>query len=95
MKLVGEALDQVRRSEQKIQPILQNSRILWLKNRVNLSQNEETRFAPLSEMNLKTARAYRMKEGIKKFGIAQTLKRQIFYSMIGISGQLTAVLNHL
>jgi len=66
MKLVGEALDQVRRSEQKTQPILRNSRILWLKNRVNLSQNEETRFTPLSEMNLKTARAYRMKEALKK-----------------------------
>jgi len=66
MKLVGEALDQVRRSEQKTQPILRNSRILWLKNRTNLSNNEETRFAPLSEMNLKTARAYRMKEALKK-----------------------------
>ena len=66
MKLVSEALDQVRRSEQKSQPILRNSRILWLKNRTKLSNNEETIFGPLSEMDLKTARAYRMKEALKK-----------------------------
>ena len=65
MKLVGEALDEVRKTEQQTDPILRKTRYLWLKNRDSLSQGEENRFNELSKMNLKTARAYRMKEALK------------------------------
>ncbi|PWR76225.1 ISL3 family transposase [Methanospirillum stamsii] len=66
MKLVGEAVDQVRRTEQKTQPILRKTRFMCLKNNDSLTKSEGQKFALLSEMNLKTARAYRMKEGLKK-----------------------------
>lgn len=65
MKLVNEAVDQVRRAEQRSDQALKNSRYIWLKNKDSLSSYEETLFAQLSGMNLKTARAYRMKEALK------------------------------
>ncbi len=65
MKLVGEAVDEVRRVEQRTDPILRKTRYLWFKSRTSLSQSEEIRFDELSKMNLKTARAYRMKEALK------------------------------
>lgn len=65
MKLVGEAVDIVRRTEQKTEPILRHSRFFWLKSRNSLSTNDENRLASLSKMNLKTARAYRIKEAMK------------------------------
>ncbi|WP_396954568.1 transposase [Neobacillus sp.] len=43
MKLVNEALDQVRSQEQIEQPALKNTRFLWLKNQKNLnSEQHET-----------------------------------------------------
>jgi transposase len=65
MKMVGEAIDFVRKEEQRFDPILQKTRYLWLKNRSSLSSGEVIRFDELSKMNLKTARAYRMKEALK------------------------------
>lgn len=65
MKMVGEAIDYVRKEKQRFDPILQKTRYLWLKNRSSLSSGEEIRFDELSKMNLKTARAYRMKEARK------------------------------
>lgn len=65
MKIVGEAIDKVRKSEQRTDIILRKTRYLWLKNLDSLSQSERIRFDELSQMNLKTARAYRMKEALK------------------------------
>lgn len=65
MKLVGDAIDQVRKAEQRTDPILRKTRYLWLKNRNALSVEEMSRFDELSKMNLKTARAYRIKEALR------------------------------
>lgn len=64
MKLVGEAIDELRKTEQRTDPILRKTRYLWFKNRSSLTLNGEIRFDELSKMNLKTARAYRMKEAL-------------------------------
>lgn len=61
MKLINEALDQVRRMEQIEQPGLKKTRYLWLKNRQNLNQEQQEKVLTLKDTNLKTARAYRMK----------------------------------
>ncbi|TRM11459.1 ISL3 family transposase [Lentibacillus cibarius] len=47
MKLVNEALDQVRRQEQATQPDLKNSRYLWLKNEENLTKKQASKFTKL------------------------------------------------
>jgi len=61
MKLVNEALDQVRRMEQNEQPELKKTRYLWLKNQQNLKPDQKERVLKLKDTNLKTARAYRIK----------------------------------
>lgn len=61
MKLVNEALDQVRRNEVRSIPALKHSRYLWLTNPENLSERKQQQLAPLSAMNLATAKAYQMK----------------------------------
>lgn len=61
IKLMNEALDKVRRNEQKDQTALKSSRYLWLYNPKNLSEKQSVKLSGLSSMNLKTARAYRLK----------------------------------
>lgn len=61
VKLVNEAVDNTRRDEQKENPLLKNSRFLWLKNKKNLNSKQEEKLETLSNTNLKTARAYRIK----------------------------------
>jgi len=61
MKIINQAVDEVRRQEQQTRPELKRSRYIWLKNQDNLTEKEQTRFESLKEVNLKTARAYHLK----------------------------------
>src|SRR6266581_3990596 len=61
VKLINEAVDEVRRAEQKSRTELNKSRYLWLKNPQNLSDRQRTQLESLSGSNLKTGRAYRMR----------------------------------
>lgn len=59
-KVIGEAVDKVRREEQRTQPILKHSRYIWLKNEHNLTSKQKDRLHALRDLNLKTAKAYQM-----------------------------------
>jgi len=63
LKLINEAVDEVRRQEQKDRPELKKSRYIWLKNRQNLKafQVEQLEQLTLARHNLKTARAYHLR----------------------------------
>jgi transposase len=61
MKLIGDAVDQVRRAEVKARPELKGTRYAWTKNQPNLTARQSTVLAALSTTNLKTARAWRMR----------------------------------
>ena len=63
MKIINEAVDEVRRAEQKDRPELSRSRHVWLKNPVNLKASQAERLKELSlpKLNLKTTRAYHLK----------------------------------
>lgn len=61
VKLMNEAVDEVRRHEQKTQPELKKSRYLWLKNQDNLDADDKQRFELLKNSTLDTGRAYRFK----------------------------------
>ena len=61
VKLVNDAVDEVRRAESKDRPELKRSRYLWLKNERHLSAEQSASLAALSSMHLKTARAYRLR----------------------------------
>ena len=59
--IVNEAVDKVRRSERKNRPELKNTRYIWLKNTTNLTGSQADTLHDLSQSNLKTARAYRIR----------------------------------
>lgn len=63
IKIVNDAVDQVRRAEQKERPELKGSRYSWLKNEENLTEKQAATLADLNVpgLNLKTARAWRMR----------------------------------
>jgi transposase len=61
MKLIGDAVNDVRRSEVKGRPELKGTRYVWSKNAANLTPKQSLTLASLSSTNLKTARAWRMR----------------------------------
>jgi transposase len=61
IKLMNEAVDQVRREEQKTNPSLKSSRYLWLHNRNTLGKKDEGKLESLISSNCKTAKAYQLK----------------------------------
>jgi len=61
VKLVNEAVDQVRRAERRERPELKHSRFLWLKNVGRLTVAQYATLDALTRLNLKTARAYRIR----------------------------------
>ena len=60
VKIVSEAVDKVRREEQKEVGELKHSRFLWLKNSYSMNTKQRTDLSKLRDMNLKTGRAYEL-----------------------------------
>jgi transposase len=58
VKIINDAVDQVRRNEQKEQSLLRGTRYLWLRNPQTLSDRQRTTLGGLPTRHLKTARAY-------------------------------------
>ena len=75
VKMVNEAVKQVRREEQKGAPELKRTRYVWLKNRsaLNARQAEQLERLKMEETGLGTVMAYRMKRAFQEFW---TLPRQ-------------------
>ena len=73
VKLVNDAVDQVRRAESRERPELKHSRYLWLKNERHLSVEQLTTLAELTRMHLKTARAYRLRLAFQEMYDAPSL----------------------
>lgn len=67
MKLMNEALDQVRREEQAHNTTLKSTRYIWLKNPENLTGNQKKTLGSLKDMHLKTIRAYEIKLSLRDF----------------------------
>jgi len=73
IKLVNEAVDEVRREEVKTEPCLRRTRYLWLKNTAKWSRKQIVKYAELASLGLKTERAYRIKERLRDiYASAQT-----------------------
>lgn len=61
IKILNEALDEVRRKEQKNNPLLIKTRFIWLKNPRKLTKAQQEKMVTLSKENLRTAKVYQMK----------------------------------
>jgi Transposase and inactivated derivatives len=66
---LNEAVDEVRRAEQKDNPALKKTRYVWLKNRANLTAKQRETLAWLTRPSsrLATARAHRWREDFQAF----------------------------
>ena len=63
VKILNNAVDEVRRQELKYRPELKKSRYIWLKNPQNLTAEQAVKAKELqvNKLNLKTARAYQIR----------------------------------
>ena len=63
LKVINEAVDEVRRMEQKTRPELKKTRYAWLKNPRNLKAKQQAVIETLTvpKLKLKTAKAYQIK----------------------------------
>ena len=61
VKIINEAVDEVRRAEQKGQSLLRGTRYIWLRNPANLSERQRATLEALPTRHLKTGRAYQIR----------------------------------
>jgi len=90
MKVLGTAVDYVRKTESSTRKELRKTRYLWLKNRGNLSAAQREALEAIESMprlNLKTVRAYHMRENFQeiyketdKEGFVGKLKKWYFWA---------------
>ena len=66
IKIINDAVDEVRRAEQKLCPELKRTRYVWLKNEENHTDNQREIYEELKDSTLKTARARRIKDMLQK-----------------------------
>lgn len=67
MKLMGDAVDAVRRAESNDRPELKKTRWFWQKNPENLRADQRERLRALQGLNLDTATAYQMRLSLQDF----------------------------
>jgi transposase len=80
MKMVNEAVDKVRKKEQNEVPELKKTKYIWLKNEKNLKDYQKENLIKLQDMNLKTAKAYRLKLAFQDLWAVSALLADIFYT---------------
>jgi transposase len=67
VKIINDAVDEVRRAEQKSQDLLRGTRSIWLRNPKNLSERQKATLEALPMRHLKTARAYQIRLAFQEF----------------------------
>jgi transposase len=74
LKIINEAVDDVRREEAKTNPLLKKTRYIFLKNEANLTDKERTKKEELklSDLNLQSMEALRMRETFQQIYHAGT-----------------------
>lgn len=74
LKLINEAVDAVRRSEAKEESCLKGARYVFLKNKTNLTAKQQEKREALSQKNLKSFRALRIREAFQEIYKAQNIE---------------------
>jgi len=61
VRIINDAVDQVRRTERRLNKLLAGTRYIWLRNPANLSERQRAMLDSLPTRHLKTARAYQIR----------------------------------
>ena len=75
IKVINEAVDRVRKEEVKTNPILRKSKYLFLSNKNNLNEVQKERLDDIrfSKLNIKTVKAYHIKESFQQIYDTKTV----------------------
>ena len=81
LKIINEAVDAVRKEEVGTNKLLKGTKYIWLKNYNNLTakQKEELETLTMSKMNIKTLRAYNIRQSFQEIYQAKTEDEFITY----------------
>ena len=81
LKIINEAVDQVRKEEVSTNKLLKGTKYIWLKNHKNLTvkQREALETLTMSKMNIKTLRAYNIRQSFQEIYQAKTEEQFIIY----------------
>lgn len=81
LKIINEAVDKVRKEEVGTNKLLKGTKYIWLKNYNNLTvkQKEELETLTMSKMNIKTLRAYNIRQSFQEIYQANTEEQFITY----------------
>ncbi len=61
MKIINDAVDQVRREEQVVIGLLKATRYIWLKNPGKLTEKQKKKLEDWQQLYIKTTRTYQLK----------------------------------
>ena len=77
IKLINEAVDQVRREEGRYTPQLKGNRYIFLKNEANLTEKQKgiKEELSLSKLNLKSMRAMQIREAFQQIYTAERTEK--------------------
>ena len=81
LKIINEAVDKVRKEEVGANKLLKGTKYIWLKNYNNLTekQKEQLNTLTMSNMNIKTIRAYNIRQSFQDIYQASTQEEFITY----------------
>lgn len=81
LKIINEAVDKVRKEEVSTNKLLKGTKYIWLKNYNNLTAKQKTELESLtmSKMNIKTLRAYNIRQSFQEIYQAKTEDEFITY----------------
>ena len=81
LKIINEAVDKVRKEEVGTNKLLKGTKYIWLKNYSNLTkkQKEELESLTMSKMNIKTTRAYNIRQSFQEIYQAEIEEEFITY----------------
>lgn len=81
LKIINEAVDIVRKEEVSTNKLLKGTKYIWLKNYDNLTtkQKEKLETLTISKMNIKTLKAYNIRQSFQKIYQAKTEDEFITY----------------
>ena len=74
LKIINEAVDEVRREEARTQPALKKARYTFLKNKENLTTKQKEKREALSKLNLKSMKALHIRENFQEIYKTTTYK---------------------
>lgn len=74
VKIINDAVDEVRRQEAKTNPILKNSRYVFLKNQGNFTETQKIKYdeIKMSKLNIKTFRAMQIRESFQQLYLCES-----------------------